>query len=165
MLKIETAPRKTKDITSYVLGARAKANFGPAYINLGLTFLNQTALITMRGRYPQKKHRVLQGNDVKDATAWGVVAALGWKINDMWTLEASHGTLNSKQDTSRYNEDDAMVWGLQAKITMAPNVYIFPELIYQDNEDVSNNGVVTDQRDATIFGVYWRIDFSYFCPK
>jgi len=150
--------KETKDITSYVLGARAKINIGPAYVNLGLTW-RQNGLNYDAWTVSTKEQAVLQGNDLKDGTAWGVVAALGWKINDMLTLEASHGTLNSKQDTSLDNEDDAMVWGLQAKITMAPNVYIFPELIYQDNKDVSNNGVVTNQGDATILGVYWRIDF------
>jgi len=154
-----TASKATKDITSWVLGARCKANFGPAYINLGLTW-RQNGTNYDAWTVSTKETAVLQGNDVKDATAWGVVAALGWKINDMWTLEASHGNLNSKQDTSLDNEDDAMIWCLQAKITMAPNVYIFPELIYQDNKDVINNGVVTDQGDATILGVYWRIDFN-----
>jgi Gram-negative porin len=151
--------KETRDITSYVLGARCKANIGPAYVNLGLTW-RQNGLNYDAWTVSTKEQAVLQGNDVKDATAWGLVAALGWKINDMWTLEASHGTLNSKQDTSLDNEDDAMIWCLQVKITMAPNVYIYPELIYQDNKDVINNGVVTDQGDATILGVYWRIDFN-----
>jgi hypothetical protein len=151
--------KETRDITSYVLGSRCKANFGPAYVSLGLTW-RQNGQNYDAWTVSTKEQAVLQGNDLKDATAWGVVAALGWKINDMFTLEASHGTLDSKQDTSLDNEDDAMIWSLQAKITMAPNVYIFPELIYQDNKDVINNGVVTDQGDITILGVYWRIDFN-----
>jgi len=151
--------KESRDITSYVLGARCKANFGPAYFNLGLTYRqngNNYDAWTVSG----KERPVFQGNDLKDGFAWGAVAALGWKINDMWTLEASHGTLNTWQDTSLDNEDDAMVWSLQAKITLAPGVYIFPELIYQDNKDVINDGVSTDQGDWTILGVYWRIDFN-----
>jgi hypothetical protein len=151
--------KATEDITSWVLGARCKANFGPAYANLGLTY-RQNGKNYGAWTVSYKETAVLQGNDLKDATAWGVIAVLGWKINDMWTLEVSHGALDSKQDTSLDNEDDARIWSLQAKITMIPGVYIFPELIYQDNKDVSNDGVVTDQRDATIFGVYWRIDFN-----
>ena len=151
--------KATKNINSYVLGARAKANFGPAYANLALTWRQNG------GNYGawtavSKETAVLQGNDLKDATAWGVVATLGWIINDKWTLEASHGTLNSKQDTSLDNEDDAMVWCLQSKITMAPGVYIIPELIYQDNKSVTTNGVTTEEGDTTVFGVFWRIDFK-----
>ena len=54
----------------------------------------------------------------------------------------------SKQDTSLDNEDDAMVWCLLARITMTPGVYIIPELIYQDNKSVTNNGVTTDEGDT-----------------
>jgi len=151
--------KATKDINSYVLGARAKANFGPAYANLALTWRQNG------GNYGawtavSKETAVLQGNDLKDATAWGVVAALGWIINDKWTLEASYAALDSKQDTSLDNEDDAMVWCLLTKITMAPGVYIIPELIYQDNKSVANDGVTIDQGDTTVFGVFWRIDFK-----
>ena len=151
--------KATKNINSYVLGARCKANFGPAYANLGLTYRQNG------GNYGawtevSKETAVLQGNDLKDATAWGVVAALGWTINDRWTIEASYGALDSKQDTSLDNEDDAMVWCLLSKITMMPGVYIIPELIYQDNKSVTNNGVNTDQGDTAIFGVFWRIDFK-----
>ena len=49
---------------------------------------------------------------------------------------------------------------INAKITMAPGVYIIPELIFQDNKDRITNGVTTEQGDATVFGVFWRIDFK-----
>jgi hypothetical protein len=151
--------KETRDINSYVLGARCKANIGPAYANLALTWRQNG------GNYgawtvSSKEKAVLQGNDVKDATAWGLVAALGWIINDRLTLEASYGAVDGRQDTSLDNEDDAMVWCLLARLTMTPGVYIIPELIYQDNKSVTNNGVTIDQGDTTVFGVYWRIDFK-----
>ena len=141
------------------LGARGKAHFGPAYAALALSYRQNG------GNYgvwtvSTKETAVLQGIDLKDATAFGVEAALGWKINDMFTLEASLGSLSSEQDTSLNNEDDVMVWGLLAKITLAPGVYIIPELVFQDNKDVVTNGVTTDQGDATIFGVFWMINFK-----
>jgi hypothetical protein len=154
-----TGSKETKDITSWVLGVRGKAHFGPVYANLGLTY-RKNGQNYDAWTVSTKEGAVLEGNAIKDATAWGVVAALGWKINDMWTLEASHGSLGSEQDTLLDNEDRAKAWSLQAKITIAPGFYIYPELIYQDNENVINNGVSTDQGDITILGVYWRIDFK-----
>jgi len=151
--------KETRDINSYVLGARCKTDFGPAYANLALTW-RQNGRNYGAWTVSNKETAVLQGNDLKDATAWGVVAALGWTINDRWTLEISYAALDSKQDTSLDNEDDAMVWAFLTKITMAPGVYIIPELIYQDNKDVTNDGVVTDQGDTTVIGVFWRIDFK-----
>ncbi|PLX53285.1 MAG: hypothetical protein C0611_05985 [Desulfobacteraceae bacterium] len=78
----------------------------------------------------------------------------------MFTLEASYGSLKSEQDTALDNEDDANALGFLAKITLAPGVYIVPELIFQDNKDQVNDSLSTDQGDATIFGVFWRIDFK-----
>jgi len=78
----------------------------------------------------------------------------------MLTLEGTYAILDSEQDTSLNNEDDSMVWGIITKITLAPGVYIIPELIFRDNKDVTTNGVTTDQGDNTIFGVFWRIDFK-----
>jgi len=151
--------KRTEDITSWVLGARAKANFGPAYAGLSLSYRQNG------GNYgvwtvSTKETAIFQGIDLKDATAFGLEAALGYKVNDMLTVEGSYAMLNSEQDTSLSNEDDVMVWGVLAKITMAPGVYIIPELIFQDNKDVKNNGVTTEQGDATIFGVFWMINFK-----
>ena len=154
-----TGTKATEDVTSYVLGVRGKANFGPAYAGLSLTYrVNGNNY----GAWTVSAHEspIFQGNDLKDATAFGVVAALGYKINDMFTLEGSYAMLNSEVDTAADNEDDASVWGVIAKITMAPGVYIIPELIFQDNKDVKTGGMATEQGDATIFGVFWRIDFK-----
>jgi hypothetical protein len=149
----------TEDITSWVLGFRGRANFGPAYAGLALTY-RQNGRNYGAWTMSSKERAVFQGNDIKDATVWGVDAALGWRINDRLTLEASYAAFDSKQDTPLDNEDDAMVWALLTRITMTPGVYIIPEIIYQDNKDVTNNGVSTDQGDVTVFGVYWRIDFK-----
>jgi hypothetical protein len=149
----------TKDINSYVLAVRGRATFGPLFAGLCLTY-RQNGDNYGAWTVSYKETAVFEGNDLKDATAWGLVASLGWKINDMWHLEASYATLDSKQDTSLDNEDDAMVWALLARITMTPGVYIIPELIYQDNKDFVHNGMSIDQGDTTVVGVYWRIDFN-----
>jgi len=154
-----TGSKGTEDVISYVLGVRGKANFGPAYAGLSLTYrVNGNNY----GAWTVSSHEspIFENNDLKDATAFGAVAALGWKVNDMFTFEGSYAMLNSEVDTALDNEDDVTVWGLMAKITMAPGVYIIPELIFQDNSDVKTNGVTTEQGDATIFGVFWRIDFK-----
>jgi len=156
---LNTGTKATENVTSYVLGVRGKANFGPAYAGLGLTYrVNGNNY----GAWTKSVHEspIFQGNDLKDATAFGVVAALGWKLNDMFTLEGSYSMLNSEVDTDLNNEDDMTVWGVIGKITLAPGVYVIPEFIYQDNKDRKDNSVVTEQGDATIFGVFWRIDFK-----
>jgi predicted porin len=151
--------KSTENINSWVLGARGKANFGPVYAGIALSYRQNG------GNYgvwtvSTKETAVFQGPDLKNANAWGLEAAFGYKINDMLTLEASCASLSSEQDTALNNEDDVLVYGILAKITMAPGVTITPEIIYQDNKDVSNNGTSTDQGDVTAFGVFWKIDFK-----
>ena len=151
--------KNTEDVASYVLGVRGKVNFGPAYAGLSLTYRvngNNYGAWTNS----TKESPLFQGNDLKDASAFGGVAALGYKINDMFTLEASYAMLNSEVDTDLDNEDDMQTYGLIAKITVAPGVYIIPELIFQDNKDAKTNGVAADQGDTTIFGVFWMINFK-----
>ncbi|MBW2602793.1 MAG: porin [Deltaproteobacteria bacterium] len=153
------ATKRTEDITSYVVGARAKANFGPAYAGLALTY-RQNGDNYGAWTAATKEGAAFENDSVKDAEAFGVVAALGWKVNDMFTLEGSYAMVNSEQDTVLNNEDDRVAWALQAKITLAPGVYVIPEFIFQDNKDVVTDSVTDDKGDTTIFGVFWRIDFK-----
>jgi hypothetical protein len=155
----DLATKVTEDVTSWVLGARAHANFGPVYAALSLNY-RQNGANYGAWTVSSKEAAVYEGNSIKDATAFGYVAALGFKVNDMFTLEASYGNLTSEQDTALNNEDDANVFGFLAKITVAPGVYVIPELIFQDNKDRIDNNVSTDQGDATIFGVFWMINFK-----
>ena len=155
----DTATSNSENITSWALAARGKANFGPGYAGLALTW-RQNGDNYGAWTVSTKETATFQNNDLKDATAWGLVATLGWKINDMFTLEGSYAALSSSQDTDLDNEDDASVWGIIAKIDVAPGVRIQPELIFQDNKDVKNDAVNTDQGDATIFGVWWMISFK-----
>jgi len=150
--------KRTEDITSWVLGARAHANFGPAYAGLALTYRQNG---DNYGAWTNsKKELAVLENDIKDATGFGVVAALGWKFNDMFTLEASYAMLNTEQDTAFDNEDDMVTYGVIAKITVAPGVYVIPEFIFQDNKDRIDNGTSVEEGDATIFGVFWMINFK-----
>jgi hypothetical protein len=156
---LNTGSKSTENVDSFVLGARGKFNFGPGYAGLGLTYRQNG------GEYgawtvSTKETAIFQGNNLKDGKALGIVASLGWKVNDMFTLEGSFASLSSSQDTDLNNEDDALAYGLIGKITVAPGVYIIPELIFQDNKDVITNGVTTEQGDATIFGVFWMINFK-----
>ena len=152
--------KQTEDIQSWVIGARAKANFGPAYVGLSLNYRQNGKNYGMWTDVSKEAAVFDTDGQLKDADALGYVAALGYKVNDMFTLEASYGSISSEQDTIANNEDDEIAWGLMAKITMAPGVYIIPEFIFQDNKDVTTGGTATDQGDTTIIGVFWRIDFK-----
>jgi predicted porin len=145
-------------ITSWVAGIRGKFNFGPAYLGASLTYRqngdNYGAWTTV------DELAKFDGFDVQDATAYGGVFALGYKINDSNTIEASYGILTSDQDLPGNWEDKRQAFGLMYKYTVAPGFYIVPEFIYQDNKSTETGTGSKDNGDTTIFGVFWRIDFK-----
>ena len=148
-----------QSISSYVLGLRGKFNFGPAYLGASLTYRQNGANYgAWTTAYEQA---VYDGRGIQDTTAMGGVAALGYKINDSNTLEASIGYLKSELDLPGTWEEDKTVYGLMWKYTVAPGFYIIPEFIYQDNGETKEEGEhYADNGDTTIFGVFWRIDFK-----
>jgi len=148
-----------ESIDSYFMGLYAQANFGPTYVkglinyrqnggNYGLwTNVNETASIT--------------GDDVEDVTAMGYAATIGYKFSDKVTVEATYAATQSENDDAAGDpEDDAQAYSLLIKYSPAPGVVIQPELIYDDREESDYIGADDDQGDATIFGVFWMINFK-----
>ncbi len=154
------ATNQDKSITSYLLGVRAKMNFGPAYLNFA-------------GRYDQNggNYGVSSGVrnnavwnattlDVEDTTTYGAAFALGYKVSDMFTVEAYYGKTKSEDDRVGTNEDEAQMYGVTAKITLAPGVYLFPEFVVEDYEDSTTADIVSQEGKKTSIGMVWRIDFK-----
>jgi len=149
-----------KTISSWVAGIRGKFNFGPAYLGASLSYRQNGENY---GAWTEVDELAkFDGNDIQDTTAWGGVLALGFKINDSNTLEASYGYVSAEQDLAGTWEDKKQAFGLMWKYTVAPGFYIVPEFIYQDNKNTQRGDLVPeeDNGDVTIFGVFWRIDFK-----
>lgn len=147
-------------VDSYVLGIRGKFNFGPAYLGAGVSYRVNGGPYDVWTVSPYETP-VPDGNGgLEDGDAIGAVVALGYKVSDMLTLEASYAKLMAESDSDALGEDDTQTFALQAKFTVAPGVFIIPEFIFQDNEDIEVAGVDADQGDQTAFGVFWMINFN-----
>jgi hypothetical protein len=151
------------DINSWLLAARGKVNFGPAYAGLSLSYRQNGGNYGAWTNVDENARITASGSDVEDTTAVGFVAALGFKLNDSNTFEASYGYVKSENDAGNM-EDKAQAFGLMWKYTVAPGFYIVPEFIYQDNQDKKDQLATppgeNDKGDVTILGVFWRIDFK-----
>ena len=150
-----------EDIDSYLLGIYAKANFGPLYVKGVATYAQNGGNYGLWSGTVVEQDAVLEGGSIQDATAWGGSIVAGYKINDMFTVEGSYGLASSENDDQALkNEDDAQVQTLLTKITIAPGFTIQPELIYEDRDEKTVDGVKYDKGDATIFGVFWVMNFK-----
>jgi hypothetical protein len=149
----------SKSINSWVLAAAGKVNFGPAYVNLALSYrVNGTNYGVWTA---VDEEATFVNGDFQDTTTFGGVAAIGFKVNDMLTLEASAGYLSADYDDQGNREDTARSYGFLAQIHVAPGVLIQPEFVILDRDkEKSVAGVETDQGQETAIGVWWKIDFK-----
>jgi hypothetical protein len=149
------------DVDSYFVGVAALMNFGPVYFNVeghiasngfqyGLNYGDAIGANRIDG------NAVFSGGEIKDTDSYGYLAAIGFKINDMLTVEAGYSYLECEKDVAGLQADDASWMYVMLPITVAPGVTIAPE-IGKIDEGKDENGA--DQGDQTYFGATWKIAF------
>jgi hypothetical protein len=149
----------TKSVTSWVIAGAGKVHFGPAYVNLALSYRVNGANYGVWTAVDESATFV--NGDFQDTKTFGGVAAIGYKVNDMITLEASAGYLSADYDNQGSREDTARSYGLLAQIHLAPGVMIQPEFVVLDKDKAKDAaGVETQQGQETAIGVWWKIDFK-----
>jgi len=154
------------DVDSYIVGGNVGVNFGPAYvkgaISYGQNFAN--AAWDIAGLYTGRSTggalasvAVWDGTDGTDDTTTTQFALVGgFKFTDQVTFEAGFGWRQDDLDVNGAKKDK--VWSAygQAVISMAPGVWIIPEVGYQDyQDDVFGN----DEGHKFYAGAKWQIDF------
>ena len=150
-----------ESIDSYQLGIYARANFGPLYVKGVGTYAQNGGNYGLWSATVVNQNAMMENGSIQDTDSWGGSIVAGYKINDMFTVEGSYGLASSENDDQALkNEDDAQVWTLLTKITIAPGFTIQPELIYEDRDEKTVDGVKYDKGDATIFGVFWVMNFK-----
>ena len=152
-------------IDSYIYGVTFSVNFGPAYVR-GNVFGARNAANYGRVAIPLANQAVVTGtDDVNDADTYGGIILVGYKINDMFAMQAGYAQDKNKLDVGGATiENKPSQWYVQATITLAPGVYIIPEVGMFDfgDAEVSGAGAAsgsTDLGDCTYYGAKWMINF------
>jgi len=153
------------DVTSYLVGVRAKINMGPAYINAVAHYGQNLGNygILMRNSYAGSQ--LSSGGDTEDAKSYAAALIAGAKFSDMVAIEAGVGYMKNEVDTvgagSVTQEGDAMTYYVQAPITLAPGVFIVPEITIFDLGDDDNgiSGGKIDNGQVTTYGAKFQINF------
>jgi hypothetical protein len=153
------------DVTSYLVGVRAKINLGPAYINAAAHYGQNLGNYGILMRNDYAGYQAAAGSDTEDATSYAAALVAGAKFSDMVAIEAGVGYMKNEVDTvgagSVTQEGDAMTYYVQAPITLAPGVFIVPEISIFDLGD-SDNGVSggkIDNGQVTTYGAKFQINF------
>lgn len=99
---------------------------------------------------------VISGSDLIDNDGYGFVLVAGYKHNNMLSFEAGYGYVAAELDSDAFVKDDVMAWYLQSKITLAPGVFIVPELGIIDNK---NDNTGAEKSEILYYGMKWQINF------
>lgn len=146
-----------EDVDSWVIALGAKANFGAAYI--GGNVYTGTNAGHMIGISVDGDNGWGDGfaawdavnNKVLDNDAFGFMLAAGFKANDMFSFEAGYGHAETELDGAA-SDDQVNAYYVQSTITLAPGVYIIPEIGLFDGEE-------TGSEETTYYGAKWQINF------
>jgi len=144
------------NVASWVIGLGAKAQFGAFYMagNLygGSNVGNMIAVDTDADRTWDDGLAVITATKVEDTDTLGALVVAGFALNDMFNFEVGYGFAKSDFDNTSTADDKVQSYYVNSTITMAPGVFVVPELGridgYEDNEN-----------DITYFGMKWQINF------
>ncbi|MBA3009426.1 MAG: porin [Proteobacteria bacterium] len=147
---------RTFDIDSYVVALGAQANFGAFYAG-GNVYTGQNAgnLISIDvdgGRTWNDGVAVLSATQVVDNEVWGAMIAAGYKVNDMFNIEAGYGYVKTELDNAANTENQVDSYYLNTTVTLAPGVFFVPEIGRIDGDEANDF-------EVTYYGVKWQINF------
>jgi hypothetical protein len=156
---LATGNNEDLDVTSWIIGGDVAVNFGPAYlkgaVSYGINWSN--AAWDIAGFKTGGSFAVYDGDDdVKDTDTWMGCLVGGFKFTDQVNFEAGFGYRSDDSDVAGTDEDEAWAAYGQAVISLAPGVYLVPEIGYYDYMD---NAAGADEGDQIYIGAKWQIDF------
>ena len=138
------ASEVSEDIDAYILALGATYATGPFYVTATYSTGENLTVLGIATTAPS----------VPDATGDGETDMYqifaGYKMNDMFGFEAGFGKEETEIGSAQGQE--ATSWYVQSSITLAPGVFIVPEIGNMDTEEV--NG-----KDLLYYGLKWQINF------
>ena len=151
------------DVMSYVLGLSTSWNIGAfsigGQLSYGMNQGNVTGWSTgSNDRTSSSAYLSTSGRNIKDVYTLQALLVPALKFSDTLRFEAGFGfRQDNADDAPGYSQkDEVWVTYLQAMITLAPGVFLCPEVGYYDYMDGVNG---RDQGNQWYAGAKWQIDF------
>ena len=148
------------DIYSYVLGLTVQLNLGAFYVaaegTWGQNWNNANWKNGLNAPTSSSASLKAGGDGVNDATSYMGALVLGFKATESLAFEAGFGYRNDDPDSPGSDNDDFWQGYVNAPLTLAPGVYIIPEVGYQDFMD---DAAGDDEGYQWYAGAKWQIDF------
>jgi hypothetical protein len=148
------------DVISYVVGLDSMLNIGAFYVGgqvaYGQNWNNANWASSVFGTAAASSASLDGTDDTNDAISWSAMLVAGLNFTPTLKFEVGGGYRSDDPDISGSDEDE--IWTIygQAVITLAPGVFLVPEVGYYDLMD---NAAGVDQGYKWYAGAKWQIDF------
>jgi len=157
----------SETITSWVVGLGGEFNFGPMYLKPQASYyVNGSNGGWLGGSAPGAtavgQGATLNGLDVEDANTVMAMLALGFAPTESLSLELGGGYLyNRGKDDSNLKDTSFYQVYLSSLLTLAPGVYLAPEIGFRDYGKLEFKDTNTDTELGNLWyvGAKWQIDF------
>lgn len=152
-----TGNNRQYDVQSYVLAAGGQLKAGAFYFNAN-AWVGQNVGPYAYNFAPDGDPD-LTGTTLTDSDAWGMLVAVGYTLNEMFSFEVGYGHVQSQLEqfvALKSGKDKAESYYLQSTITLAPGVSVVPEI---GRLDGMNNSAGARESDTVYAGAKWQIDF------
>lgn len=155
------AATNAQDATSYHLGLQADMSIGAfklgAQVSGGENSGNLISVDVNGGLIGTASNNGYAlydttNNKVIDTEVFMWYAYAGYTVNDMFGLQIGYGQTKAEYDFAGAQSDESSSYYLQAPITLAPGVFVIPEIGVIDYQE-------TNQTETTYFGAKWQINF------
>ncbi len=154
---IETAVDDVS-IDAYAVGIAGGVDLGKFYIKGNAWFGQNVGTYGLWHTTSDDPIAVIApGNiDIVDNDSYGLILVVGARINEMIAIESGIGYTESELDASGIQEDDQLAYYVQATITLAPGVFIVPEV---GVIDMAENMAGNNEQKTLYYGLKWQINF------
>lgn len=144
------------DIDSYIVGVGFTIGLGPLYFKGDLYTGQNLGQYGMLQLGADDVGFDLADQEIIDVDSTGWLLVVGFKVSDMFSLEAGYGANSHELDVAGADSDDTSAYYIQATINLAKGCFIVPEIGKIDYEDDAGGN---DQGDTTYWGAKWQINF------
>lgn len=145
------------DVTSTLYGI--KGSVGVGAISIGAMVWQATNPQEYGGMSLWGPTAGFSGTDVQDVDTLAYGVDIGFKVSDALSFNAGYLASESELDAPGDWKDPNVGYHVQAVITLAKNVTLIPEYGVADMDEVTQNGVTTEEACTTWYGAWWKIAF------
>ncbi len=148
------------DVTTWLVGGESTVNVGAFYVSGGFNYGQNWSSARWNSLGYTNDNNAgavvnAAGDDVRDCTSWQAALVAGMKLTDTVKFEVGGGFRSDDQSAADKKDEAWQIYG-QSVITLAPGVFLVPEIGYFDYMD---NPTGVDEGYEWYAGAKWQVNF------